>query len=176
MNTDRRLKARIATGLAVTALLTSCGHAAPPPPPPPAHTAGVALQYADDQFRSGFKDAVSMNATNFGGMPCDKACWTLTHLEKDDLGYIQNAYKAATDAYASSTETAPKELEQWKAAITTVQADIQAWGDKATMTKGVVTYSDALQAKTFADLDKADALINTFAPASVRATPAASGN
>ncbi|UKA61376.1 hypothetical protein [Arthrobacter sp. FW306-04-A] len=113
-----------------------------------------------------------MNATNFGGMPCGKACWTLTHIEKDDMGYIPNAYETATKAYASSTEPAPKELGQWKTAITTVQADIQAWGDTADMTKGVVSHSLALQAKTFADLDKADALINTFAPVSVRATPA----
>ena len=170
-------RARFASALVLTAVaLAACSHSSPPPPPPPEHTAGVALQEADDQFRADFKTVVSMNATNFGGMPCDKSCWALTHLEKDDLGYIPNAYDAATKAYVNSGKTAPKELDEWKAAITTVQADIKVWGDTAEQMRGVTTHPLTVQNKVFADLDKADALINKFAPPSVRATPAPSGN
>lgn len=161
----------IGAALMLSALLTSCSHAAPPPPASPAHIAGLALQDADNEFRTGFKELVAENATNAGGMPCGKSCWHLTHLEKDDTGIISNAYKAATQAYSQSTETKPGAVDDWKAAITAVQEDIVAWGDSADMTRGIGLHSASAQSKALADLDKADALINTFAPDSVRATP-----
>ncbi|MET4144270.1 hypothetical protein [Arthrobacter sp. UYCo732] len=97
----------------------------------------------------------------------------MTHLERDDMGVISGAYKAAKAAYAGSADNEPQELSQWKDAIAAVKTDLIVWGS-ADMTGGVGKHSSAALSKTLADLDKTDELVNAFAPASVRAVAAAS--
>lgn len=166
-------QALTATVLISAALLTGCSHQTPPPAPSPAAIAGAALQEATDRYRAGFREVVAENATNAGGMPCDKACWHLNHLERDDMGVISGAYQAAKAAYAGSAEPEPQELTKWNDTFTTVRADITAWA-AADMSGGVGKHSTAAESQIIAGLDKADALINAFAPASARATAAAS--
>lgn len=172
LRASRRARAYAAgAALMLPFLLTSCSHATPPPPSPAA-IAGAALQAANNSYRSGFKGVVAEGATNAGGMPCGRSCWDLTHLERDDTGIISGAYKTAAAAYSDAHQAAPKELALWQDAMAAVRADINAWGP-ADMTGGAGVHH-ASTAQTYADLDKADALINAFAPASVRAgaTPA----
>lgn len=157
--------------VALSVLLTACGKADPPPKPSAAHTAGVALQEADDTVRAGFKKVVAENASNAGGMPCDRECWDLTHLERDDVGTVGGAYRTATGAYADKPAEAPAELAKWKVAMETVRLDITAWGDSGTWSKGVQSHTPEIAARVFKELDQADALVNAIAPPAVRASP-----
>lgn len=151
-----------AAALLLSAALTSCA-AAPAPPPPPAAAAGAALQDAGNSYRSDFRAVVAEGAANYGGMPCGKKCWDLTHLQRDDTGVISGAYKRAKAAYAGTVEGAPAEIAQWASVMEEVKTDIIAWGGRSGAN------ASSIVAKTFTDLDRADALVDAFAPASVRA-------
>ncbi|WP_018771487.1 hypothetical protein [Arthrobacter sp. 162MFSha1.1] len=159
--------------IALSVLLTACGKADPPPKPSAAHTAGVALQEADDTVRADFKKVIAENASNAGGMPCDRECWDLTHLERDDVGTVGGAYRTAAGAYSDSPGGAPAELAKWKAAMETVRLDITAWGDTGAWSKGVQNHPAEIAARVSKDLDQADALVNAIAPPAVRASPRA---
>lgn len=152
-------------------MISSCNShpADPPQKPSAAHTAGVALQEADDRVRADFKAVVAENASNAGGMPCGNDCWDLTHLEKDDIGIVSGAYRAATGAYADSSDPVPAELAKWKEAMDTARLDITAWGNGGTGNKGIQSHPAEIATRIFKELDQADILVNAIAPPAVRA-------
>lgn len=104
-----------------------------------------------------------MNAAIVGGMPCDKECWSLKHLETDDSGRIPQAYRTAADAYQGSGQPLPHEVDLWKTTAEKVLADIKAWDASADMTRAVAKHSPQAKQQVLDDLDKADVLANQFA-------------
>lgn len=162
----------IAAALALTAaaLLTACSSpsVASNSAPNPDNIAGNALQRADDHYRYEFERLVALNASP-EETPCGDGCWNIKRLEGDEDAIISKAYRVATDSYHGSQ--APEALTSWQTVMKGVVTDVRIWADSANPTGGHTTHSAAAEKKTLADIDRADAIVNTAAAPDVRANP-----